>query len=132
MAMQTCVVVAIGVFGATLGSTFQCVLLVTAFAAALLLLAVFKPFVNKEANLIGMLSCGCLLITAQAPLVFALLRGEEESGGLAASIVAVIVLLVNIVFVSALVWRLVRAVDWQRVGESLKLLVSKAGCSKGK
>lgn len=118
--MQTCVVVAISVFGATLGAGFQLILLTTAFGAALLLLAAFKPFAAAGANLLGMQSCGCLMLSAQAALVFNMLAALSEDNTLpeasqAANGVAAVVLVINVVFVLSVFWRVLRAVDWQKV-----------------
>lgn len=114
--LQTCIVVAISVCGATLGAAFQCILLTAACGVAQTLLGVFKPFAFREANLVSMQAFGCLVLSAQAVLVFELLVMADGSTAAAANGVAAFVLFVNILFVLSVLWRVVTAVDWAGLG----------------
>jgi hypothetical protein len=134
--LQTCIVVAISVFGATLGAAFQCILLTAACGVAQTLLGVFKPFAYREANLVSMQAFGCLVLSAQAALVFELLVLADADTVAAETGVAAVVLLVNIVFVLSVVWRIVTAIDWAEVGGTAgkvgKAAASKlSGCASG-
>jgi hypothetical protein len=135
--LQTCVVVAISVFGATMGAAWQCILLTAACGVAQTLLGVFKPFAYREANLVSMQAFGCLVLSAQAALVFELLvlTGEENTA-VAANFVAVVTLLVNIAFVLSVLWRMVTAIDWAEIGGTAGSLGRAAasklgGCANG-
>lgn len=128
-ALQTCIVVAISVFGATLGAPFQCILLTAACGVAQTLLGVFKPFEFREANLVSMQAFGCLMLSAQAALVFELLVLIDAGNAAAANGVAALVLVVNIVFVLSMLWRIVTAIDWAAVGGNAGTL-GRAAASK--
>lgn len=119
--LQTCVVVAIGVFGATLGAAFQCILLGAAFGTSLLLLAVFKPYSDRTSHTVGAQSLACLMLTAQGALVLTLLATSgSESTAAAATGVAAVVLAVNAVFVLSVLWRLLRAAEWGVVAQAAR------------
>jgi hypothetical protein len=117
MHLQTCAVVAIGVFGATLGAAYQCILLSAAFGISLLLLAVLKPYNHAAVNALGAKSFACLTLTAQGALVLSMLAVTESEGtanqqAAATTAVAAAVLAVNVAFVVSVIWRVLRVVEW--------------------
>jgi hypothetical protein len=122
--MQTCAVVAIGVFGATLGAAYQCIVLSAAFGVSLLLLAVFKPYNHAAANALGAQSIACLMLTAQGALVFSMLAITDPDAAadsaVAAAVTAIgaVVLAINVVFVVSMMWRVLRVVEWDAVAKA--------------
>jgi len=123
---------AISVFGATLSAPFQCILLNAAFGVSLLLLAVFRPYAHQDSNVMAMQSCACLLLTAQAPLLFALMKSEGQDDDMAANAVAAVFMLINMAFVLSAAWRLVRAVNWSQVLKAVQQLLAKSRVCWGK
>jgi hypothetical protein len=122
------------VFGSTLETVYQCTLFTAAFGIALVLLAVFKPFAQRQSNSVGIQSLGCLILTTQGALVIAALAatdtdGPDQSTAAAATAVGTVLLSVNIVFVLSFAWRVARLVDW-RVVSSTASSVTTAAASK--
>lgn len=134
MLLQTCLVVAISVFGVTLGAEFQCILLTAAFGASLLLLAAFRPFSHHAANLVGIQGCACLLVSVQAALAIHLLTLEGSENTAAATGVAVAVLCVNLIFALSFLWRVLHAIDWTGISRVTRRVAQCAAghCSKGR
>lgn len=78
-----------------------------------------QTFAYREANLVSMQAFGCLVLSAQAALVFELLvlTSEEKSTvDATGTFVAVVTLLINIAFVLSVLWRMVTAIDWAGIG----------------
>lgn len=127
--LQTCVVVAISVFGATLGANYQCILLAAACYIAQALLGHFKPFAHKEVTLVATQAFGCMVLSALAALAINLLVEEGSSHADAAVGVGVAVLLINITLVFSFIWYALRAVDWvglARVADNMDSIISRA------
>lgn len=128
--LQTCVVVAISVFGATLPAVYQCVLFTAAFGMAFLLLAIFRPFSHHRANVIGLQSLACLILTAQAALVVATLASTDVEAAYTAAAVAVCVvaICVNVLFALSFGVQLLLVVDWAAISKAMGSTASKLGC----
>jgi hypothetical protein len=134
--VQSCVILAISVFGSTLETVYQCTLFTVAFGIALVLLAVFKPFAHRQSNSVGIQSLGCLILTTQGTLVIAALAasdtdGPDGSNAAAATAVGTVLLLVNIVFVLSFVWQVVRLVDWRMVSSKASSVTTAAATKLG-
>jgi len=127
--LQTCAVVAISVFGATLGANYQCILLAAACYIAQALLGHFKPFTHKEVTLVATQAFGCMVLNALAALAINLLVEEGAGHASAVAGVGVAVLLINIGLVLSFIWHVLRAVDWAglaRTADNMDNIISRA------
>lgn len=123
---------AISVFGATLGAAIQCILLTAACGVAQTLLGVFKPFAYREANLVSMQAFGCLVLSAQAALLFDLLAASGPGNSAAANGVGAFVFVVNAVYVVSVFWRAVCSIDWRELGSMGRVAADRlGGCAGG-
>jgi hypothetical protein len=121
---QTCAVVAVGVFGATLGAAYQCIVLSAVFGVSLFLLTTFKPYNHEAAHALDAQGLACLMLTAQGALVFSVLAitdpdaAADSAAAAAVSAVGGVVVAINVIFVVSVMWRVLRVVEWDVVAKA--------------
>jgi hypothetical protein len=126
---QTMALVAVSVFGANMGATFQAVVMTAVLAVFLYLLMAFKPFAYQRTGGSMLFGVQCLLLTSFVGHTFQLaassrsqLQSQAEGQQAAATygiVMGVLLLLVNLAYVSSVLWQLVQLMEWQAVREAI-------------
>jgi hypothetical protein len=131
---QTMALVAVSVFGANLGATFQAVVMTAVLAVFLYLLVAFNPFAYRRTGRSMLFGVQCLLFTTFVGHTFQLtsstanfralpqLQAEGQQAAAAATyglVMGVLLLVVNLAYVGSVLWQLVQLMEWQAVREAL-------------
>jgi hypothetical protein len=113
---QCLVLVAISVFGYTLGPFHQALVMTAALAFIGLLLLACKPYSVQHAGRVHLQSIGCLMLTSFSALSF-VAQGciAASTSSVVGLVLAAVALGVNAVFVASVVWQLLQLVQWRRV-----------------
>jgi hypothetical protein len=127
--LETVVLVAVSVFGSSLNPLYQSMLMVAALAAMIALQAWFDPFVSRLSGRVRLQSAVCLLLTSFVAQSFTQ-AGNMQPSSTYSTVMSVLLLLLNVVYVCAVAWQLVRLVDWRQLAGAGNRLSSKlAVCS---
>jgi hypothetical protein len=114
--IQCLVLVAISVLGYRLGPFHQALVMTAAFAIIGLMLLACKPHNAQRAGTVHLQSIGCLMMTSFSALGFVPQSCiAANTSSVVAMVLAALVLGVNAAFVAAVLWQLLRLVQWCRV-----------------
>eukprot|EP00878_Enallax_costatus_P032389 GHUV01035594.1.p1 GENE.GHUV01035594.1~~GHUV01035594.1.p1 ORF type:complete len:273 (+),score=53.44 GHUV01035594.1:58-819(+) len=117
---QTLALVAVSVYGVTLGPFYQALLFNCTLALIVLGLALVRPYSHPQAGSVMSQSMGCLLATSYIGLSFLPYDATLHPNDVYANIIGSVVLIGNLVLLISLLWRLHKLVDWvglfRRVG----------------
>lgn len=119
--LETLVLVAISVFGTSLGPYFQGLIMNAALAIMAFLLLAFKPQAHHAAYRVSLYSMCCLLVTNYTALSF-LPYENLQAGALYGVIMGALVLFVNVGFILFVVWKLYKLVElhWEDIMAALQ------------
>lgn len=117
--------------GFALGPYFQALVTQAVVVVVLVLLLWVRPFVCRAANTVAVQSATVLFLTVFAALTF-LPYNNLEAGPVYGSIMGVVLLLVNVVFLGFTTWKLARSVDWTAVRRIISNLVQVEALSKAR
>jgi len=109
--LQTIGLVMVATFGFALGPYYQGLVTAAVLGLVVMLLLWVRPFKCRAANTVAVQSACVLLLTVYAALTF-LPYNNLEPGPVYSNAMGVVLLLLNLVFLSVAAWKLGRAVDW--------------------
>jgi hypothetical protein len=115
---ETAVLVAISVFGVNVGPFFQCAIMIATLILISNMQLGFKPFVHTQTGRAMVQGTHCLLLTTLVGLTF-LPYGPVMPGTAYGLAMGGILLVVNVVYVSSVLWQLLRLIDWPVVGKAI-------------
>lgn len=121
--VQTMLLVAVSVFGLTLGAYRQGLLLNGVLGYMVLMQFVLRPHTKKQAARIVLHSYMCLFLTSYTALSF--LRGSTgtfSTDPTVAAYMGAFVLVLNITFVISVLWQLVQLIEWADIKTKAQLL----------
>eukprot|EP00877_Chromochloris_zofingiensis_P002692 jgi/Chrzof1/12423/Cz06g34050.t1 len=113
--MQTVALMAISVFGYVVGIYYQLILLGAILALAIFLVVVFKPYSSVHLHRYQVGSFGCLFVTAYISLSFLPAFDGRASDDTYKNIMGIMVLLLNVFFMSVTIYNIITSVPWQRL-----------------
>jgi hypothetical protein len=120
--LQIAVMVAIAVFGYSLGTYFGCVVLTAALGVVTLLTIWMRPYRNHVAQLTAQRAAACAFFTSYAAFCFlpqgTLAHQADAQGGVRLA-VGTLVLFVNVVFVLSFGWAILCMFDWRALRNKL-------------
>lgn len=129
--LQTITLVAVSVFGLTLGSFNQTIVINSCLTVTGVLLTAAKPHRKRQANVIALQGVGCLMLAsyvAQSLLPY----GDIKPAAVYGVVMGVVLILVNIAFVAPLIWKLLNYIQWKRMFNVVWNLLSKhSNCAGG-
>lgn len=114
IALQTEGLVAISVFGFTLGPYYQTLVMHTAIASVLLLLIVYKPHAKVEAGIVMQRGVFCLLVTSLAALSF-MPNGYIQPTPLYGLIMGALLVVFNMLFVVSVIVQIAVLLEWSNL-----------------
>lgn len=133
IALQTVSFVTVSVFGASLGSLNQTVLMSFMLVVLEALLVKFKPYAVEEAQLIMQYAVLCLLLTTLAALTF-LPNGYVQGAAtnhIYQLVMGALLAALNLAFVAYVVWQLWKLVPWSHIGAKAQSVAQQAMCILG-
>ncbi|KAF6265475.1 hypothetical protein COO60DRAFT_1457077 [Scenedesmus sp. NREL 46B-D3] len=114
---ETVVLVAIRVFGWTLGPFYQGLAVNVVVALILIVLLVVRPYAHQRTGRVALHGMGCLLLTSYAVLSF-VRCGGAAAGREYVLALGVATVVINLVFVCSVVWQLLRYLAGLRCGQA--------------
>jgi hypothetical protein len=116
--METLTLVAIAVFGLTLGPYYQGLVMNAGFAIILVLLLMFKPFQSQQQQQLSLLANSCLLFTSYVSLSF-LDYGTIDPGDTYQTVVGAVLVALNTCFLLYACILILLSLDWQFIRYSV-------------
>jgi hypothetical protein len=113
--LQIAVMVAIAVFGYSLGTYFGCFVLTAALAVVTSLTVWMRPYVNHVAQSTAARGAACSFFTSYASFCFlpqGTITNQTDVLGVVRLAVGALVLFMNVVFVLSFSWVILSLVDW--------------------
>lgn len=132
--VQLSVLVAISVFGVSLGTYYSCMVLAAALWVVLLVVAQVRPYASKAVATAAVRSAACVFFTSFAALAFmpaGTIIGQAEAYGQYAAGVGAAVLVVNVAFVLSVLWQAAQLTDWKDVAAKAHKILNKAWSAWG-
>jgi hypothetical protein len=83
-----------------------------------MLLSWVRPYKCPAANAVAVQSACVLLLTSYTALTF-LSYKELQPGAVYGNIMGVVLLLLNVLFLGATIWKLIRSVDWSAIRSAI-------------
>jgi hypothetical protein len=112
VALQTQVLVAVGVFGHSLGPMYQVLVVNATLAVMTVLLMVARPHAHAAAYRVMLLAMWCLVVTSYIAMSFIPSDGFKP-GSVYSTLMGCVLLLMNGVFVLSVIWQLYRQFRWK-------------------
>eukprot|EP00879_Flechtneria_rotunda_P025546 GHRR01027151.1.p1 GENE.GHRR01027151.1~~GHRR01027151.1.p1 ORF type:complete len:357 (-),score=77.56 GHRR01027151.1:267-1184(-) len=115
--LQTLLLVAVGVFGVTLGPYYQAIVMNAALALVFALLLVVQPHLHQQTGTVALQGIACLLLTGyitQSLLPYGVVRSDDTQFETYGVVMGVVVLIVNLAFLASVLWQLIKLVDWSQ------------------
>lgn len=126
---QTLALVAVSVYGVTLGPYYQALLFNCTLALIVVGLALVRPHSHPAAGRMMLQSMGCLLATSYVGLSFLPYDASLQAGAVYANVMGAIVLVANVLLLASLIWRLCRVIHWVQFGQLVAILLyTRCGC----
>jgi hypothetical protein len=129
---QTSAVVAISIFSAQTQIYYQALALTGAFVVMGLLLAVLKPHATRAAGYVALHSMGCLAVTSYISLTL-LPYGSSQPSLAYVRAAGVLLLCLNLGFITSVLWKLARLVKWQQLWKQSSKVAGRwcgGGCTR--